>query len=230
MSETVENPSIISDHESGASPLANAKWELYARERALCSSRMVAYRAAGFDSVDDHTARGNAGKLERKPAMRDRIAWLCRQDEDVLQAARKRLWELKMSMINADIGDYYVMVQRVLLDKLGNAVLDGDGNQLTRMVQELKPFSEMTAEQRSIIQSLKYTDSGRPNLELYPKTWAIVELKKMLGIGPAAQSIGDEFGDMTLPELAQFIMREQAAIGIKELAKLASTGDRTSAR
>lgn len=230
MSETVENPSLIPGDMPGSRPLANPKQEAYAKERALCSSRMVAYRNAGFESEDDHAARGNAAKLERKQAVRDRIAWLCRQDEDVLRAKRDKLEALKWSMINVDIGQYFVMVERPVLDKEGKQTFDAGGNPCMRIVQDVKPFSDMTSEQRSVIQSLKYTDSGRPILEFYSKQWAVVELRKMLGIGPNAHTVGDEFADMTLPELASFIMREQAAIGLKELARLANTGDTAPAR
>lgn len=231
MSEAVENPATTIAQVPGSAPLANPKWEMYAQERALCSSRMLAYRAAGFKSQDDHAACGNAAKLERKHgAVRDRIAWLCRQPEEVLRGKRQRIEEFKWNTLNADIGDYYVMVERPILDKEGDPIRDKSGKPMMRLVQDVKPFAEMTPEQRSVIQSLKYTDSGRPNLEFYSKMTAMIELRKMLGIGAAAQTIGDEFSDMTLPELAAFIMREQAAIGIKELAKLANAADIAGAR
>lgn len=218
MSETVENSSLV----PGSEPLANAKWELYARERALCCSRMVAYRNAGFESEDDHAARGNAGKLERKRAITDRIAWLCRQDEDVLRAKRQRIEEFKWSVKNADIGSYYVMVELPILNKEGNPVLDDEGKQCVRIVQNLKPFSDMTAEQRSIIQSLKYTDSGRPSLEFYSKQWAVTELGKMLGSN--TPTIGDEFADMSLDELKEVAAREAIALGLTELVKRTNAG------
>lgn len=222
MSETVENPSIIPDEAPGSRPLGNAKWERYAQERALCSSRMLAYRSAGFESEDDHAARGNAAKLERKASVSDRIAWLCRQEEDILRAKRLRLEQFKWNVWNADIGDYYVMVERPVFDKEGKPVLDIDGRQRMRMVQDVRPFADMTSEQRAVIQSLKYTDSGRPNLELIPKTWADVELRKQLGIGAAVRDEGDEFSRMTREELAAFIARELRAIGSLMTAEAAA--------
>jgi hypothetical protein len=221
MSETVENPAIIEEI-PGSQPLGNAKREAYAQARAIMTPRALAYREAGFQSKDEHAARGNAAKLERAQEVRDRIAWLCRQPEEIIRAKRERLEQFKWNIWFADIGDYYVVVERPILDKEGNPVLDGAGNLRTRLVQDVKPFSDLTFEQRSVIQSLKYTDSGRPNLELYPKTWADVELRKQLGIGAQGREESDEFAGMSLSELAAFIMREQAAIGIKELAKLAN--------
>lgn len=218
MSDALENPSPSFEVAPGSEPLANPKWESYARERMLCSSRMVAYRNAGFESEDDHAARGNAAKLERKGAVRDRIAWLCRQDEDVLRAKRDKIEAIKWEMVNVDIGNYFVMVERPVLDKEGRPALDDEGQQRTRMIQDVRPFSDMTPEQRSVIQSLKYTDSGRPILEFYSKQWAIVELKKMLNLG-TTQAIGNEFSDMTLDELKELAARETIALGLTELVK-----------
>lgn len=225
MSETVENPSFAVA--PGSQPLANPKWELYAHERARCSSRLFAYRNAGFQSKDDHAARGNAAKLERNHAMSARIAWLCRQEEDVTRAKRLAIEQFKWDTLNARISDYYVMIELPILDKGGRPVLDADGAPRTRLVQDIKPFTQMTDEQIAVVQSLKYTDSGRPILEFYSKQWAATELSKMHGV--TQQSVADEFGDMSLKELAAFISREQAAIGLKELAKLANAGDTAGA-
>lgn len=221
MSETVEDPSPTIEV-PGSQPLANPKWELYARERTLCSSRLLAYRTAGFQSKDDHAARGNAAKLERNQDMRDRIAWLCRQDEDVTRAKRLRIEQFRWDIVNADIKDYFIEDERPVLDKEGAPILDRDGNPKFRIVEELKPFSALTLEQRSVIQSLKYTDSGRPILEFYNKAQTATELSKMLGT--TQQTVADEFGEMSLSELAAFISREQVAIGLKEIARLAGAG------
>jgi len=212
MSETVENPPII-EETPGSQPLGNAKREAYAQARAIMTPRALAYREAGFQSRDEHAARGNAAKLERAQEVLDRIAWLCRQPEEIIRAKRERLEQFKWNMWFADIGDYYAIVERPILDKKGNPVLDNEGNPRMRLVQDLKPFSELTFEQRSVIASLKYTDGGRPNLELYPKTWADVELRKQLGIGAQTRDEGDEFSRMTREELAAFIARELRAIG-----------------
>lgn len=229
MSDVVENPSpdlpglIV----PGSQPLGNARREAYANERALCSSRLLAYRNAGFKSCSDHDAAGNGAKLERNQEMRDRIAWLCRQPEDVVRAKRARIEQFKWDTLNHRISDYYIMVERPILDKKGDPVLDADGNRCTRLVQDIKPFSQMTDEQVAVIQSLKYTDSGRPILEFYSKQWAATELTKMHGA--AEQTVADEFGEMSLKELAEFISREQAAVGLRELAKLGIAGDTAGA-
>jgi hypothetical protein len=208
----------------GSVPLTNEKWELYCHERALCSSRMLAYRNAGFSSKKEHNWRGNAAKLERNPDIRDRIAWFCRQPEEVIRAKRDRLEGYLWGAMNFDIADYFLDSERPVLTKDGEPVLDRDGKPMFRIVQELKPFSELDAEQRAVIQGLKYTDSGRPIIELASKMQANIELRKMLGIGAAAKATGDEISEMSLDELKAFIAREQIALGINELLKRANAG------
>src|SRR6516225_6472946 len=75
----------------GSQPLVNHRHEAYCRERALLRSKIEAYRAAGFASVSDDAARGNAGKLERRADVHARIAYLSRDEEATHREARKRL-------------------------------------------------------------------------------------------------------------------------------------------
>jgi hypothetical protein len=214
MSETVENPSsTITAHAAGAQPLANAKRERYAQARAICTPRMLAYREAGFESKDDHASRGNAAKLERSPQVRDRIAWLCREEEEVLRAKRRKIESWLWLAHDMDVADFYVDAKRVATDAEGNVLVDEKGEPRTYIVQDMRPFSELSADQRNVIQSLKYTEKGKPVLEVYSKMQANIELRKMLGIGAAARDEGDEFSRMTRDELAAFIARELRAIG-----------------
>lgn len=214
MSDAVENPSLL-DVVPGSEPLANEKRELYCQSRAIHNSRQVAYQEAGFKSVDAHTARGNAAKLERlHPEIRTRIAWLGGQKDEITRRIAAEIEAGYCAIMRADIRDYYNEVDRPVLDKDGDPVIDETtGTAKTRVVQEIKPFSEMTPEQRFAISSLKYTDSGRPNLELYPRTHAKTELRKMRGIGVQGAEEGDEFSRMSREELRAFIARELGAIG-----------------
>ncbi len=214
MSETVENPSLDSVV-PGSEPLSNKKWEAYCQSRAIHNSRQLAYQEAGFRSCDAHAARGNGAKLERlRPQIRARIAWLGGQKDEITRRIASEIEAGYCAIKRADIADYYIEVERPVLDKEGNPFLDAvTGEPKTRIVQEIKPFSDMTPEQRFAISSLKYTDSGRPNLELYPRTHAMAELRKMRGIGIQGQDEGDEFSRMSRDELRAFIARELGAIG-----------------
>lgn len=214
MSEIVENPSIA-PAVSGSEPLSNKKWEAYCQSRAIHNSRQIAYQEAGFKSVDVHAARGNGAKLERQHReVRSRIAWLGGQKDEITKRIAAEIEAGYCAIMRADIRDYYNEVERPVLDKEGAPVVDEVTRApKTRIVQEIKPFSEMTPEQRFAISSLKYTDSGRPNLELYPRTHAKTELRKMRGIGVLGVQEGDEFSQMSRDELRAFIARELSAIG-----------------
>ena len=226
MSETVENPSTA----AGSQPLANEKWEAYCHSRAIHNSRQVAYQEAGFRSADAHAARGNGAKLERQhPEIRARIAYLGGQKDDVTQRIAAEIVSNYCAIMRVDIADYYNEVERPVLDKEGEPVIDPEsGKPKTRMVQEIKPFSQMTPEQRFSISSLKYTDSGRPNLEFYPKPHAVAELRKMLNIGMSSRTDADEFSEMSMEELKEMAAREALALGLNELAKKSNAGDSAS--
>jgi hypothetical protein len=71
----------------GALPLRKPAHEIYARERALMLTPLQAARKAGFAGM----TAGNAAKLDRKGKIRDRVAFLTRQEEDVLKDKRARL-------------------------------------------------------------------------------------------------------------------------------------------
>lgn len=214
MSETVEHPATSSPV-LGSEPLANEKWEAYCQSRAIHNSRQYAYQEAFPRATDPHAARGNGAKLERlHPEIRERIAYLGAQQDEITRRLALEIRAGYCNIMRVDIADYYNEVERPILDKEGIPIIDHEtGKPKTRMVQEIKLFSDMTPEQRFAIAGLKYTDSGRPNLEFYPKTHAQAELRKMLGIGVQSREEGDEFSRMSRDELAIFIARELRAIG-----------------
>ena len=74
----------------------------------------------------------------------DRIAWLCRQDEDVLREKRNRLEEFLWGGLNADRADFYETVQIPITDRNGNAVLKPNGKPYTKSVTQLKPLEKLT--------------------------------------------------------------------------------------
>src|SRR5262252_1327181 len=68
----------------GSRALKNAKYEKYCRLRALAQPRIQAYREVGWGSREDDVAYINACRLERRSEIRDRIAYLTRQEEDLI--------------------------------------------------------------------------------------------------------------------------------------------------
>ncbi len=193
---------------AGARPLRNPAHERYARARSLLVPRVEAYRDAGLGGEDYHADRGNAAKLERKQATLDRIAFLTRQPEEVLAAKRARIEAFLWAAHETNYADFWTTRTIDILDD------DGEPTGETKTVQDLRLFSELAPEQQRMIQSLKFTERGRPILEIYSSMEANKELRKLLGLGSADREDGDEFGKLTDVDLFAEIMREAKELGI----------------
>lgn len=186
----IPHDSVI-DRIPGSLPLRNPRHERYARHRSLLMPRLEAARMAGYE---DMTA-GNAAKLDRKAAISERIAFLCRQDEDILKAKRLKLEEFLWNIHEVNYADFWETVEE---DEIGD---DDEPTGKTIRYQKLKPFSELALEHQRVIQSLKYTEKGRPVLEVYSKLQANQELRKLLGIGGQEREGLDEVSQMSTPQL-----------------------------
>jgi hypothetical protein len=207
---------------AGSEPLRNDKHERFARMRALDMPLLPSAREAGYELM----TAGNAAKLHRNPEIRARIAWLTRQEEEVLREKRRMLEERQWLIHDADIGDFYEIVEEVIEDEHGNPVGDAAGKPMMRRFQRLKLFDQMSRELRMCIESLSYTEKGKPNLKLYSKAKANEELRKMAGIDrPAKLALTDAAGNDApitdadrMRALAAIIARAQAEIAAEDAA------------
>lgn len=205
-----------------AQPLRNPRHERFARARSLLTPKIEAYRRA-FDHVDGdlsaseiHAMRGNASKLERNPKVADRIAYLARQDEDVLRAKRERLEEFLWLIHEANPADLWEMAEKEKTDADGEPVLDNAGNPVMTRYQRLKFMAEMPEDLQRTVQSIKYTESGRPQVERYSAMQANQELRKLLGIGAVSREMGDgELNRLSDAELIAELSRQANDLGIQ---------------
>jgi hypothetical protein len=94
----------------GSQPLSNARHEHYCRLRSLLWPKGQALREAGMRAVKNHDAVSNATRLERRQDLLDRIAFLVRQEEEVLAEKRKRIEEMLWAIHEANIGDFFETV------------------------------------------------------------------------------------------------------------------------
>lgn len=198
---------------AGSAPLRNPKHEIFCRERALQVDGATAYRRAGFESIDHHAARGNAAKLERRADVQDRIAYLCRQDEEILREKRRRLEGYLWLAHETNRAEFYETVEEPVF-KAGAPVLDENGNPEIRRWQRLKLFSDLTPEQQALIEGIKYTEGG-PALDTVTRQWANQELRKFLGTDKAGRSDGDEaLARMSDSDLLSELARQAKDLGI----------------
>ena len=204
----------------GSLPLRNRKQELYAQERALFNSASTSARNAGYKGHVDVVA----SELERKPKVQGRIAYLTRDDENALREKRKRLEEFLWDAIEIDRSDYYETVEIVVTDRNGILVLDRDGLPKRKNVTQPKPLEMLKPHQRRLIESITYTDGGKPNLKLVSKEFAHRELRRMFG-GDAEHAIAreGEFSSYSDTELLNELSRMANDLGIKMTLTLESS-------
>jgi hypothetical protein len=150
----------------GSKALTNAKREKYCRSRALARSRIQAYREAGWGSRSDNASYVNAFRLERRPEIQDRIAYLTRQEEELVVEKRRRIEEQLWAIHEADIGNYFETIN-----------IDG------KTIERPKRLSDLPPEIRKNIEKIAISANGRLVPQLYSKLAASQELRKMLNIG-----------------------------------------------
>jgi hypothetical protein len=190
-------------------PLRRAKWERYARERALCNGRLQAARTAGLDPRS-----GICTRLERNQTVLARIAYLTREADEILAEKRRRLEEREWLIHDCSIENFYETVTEPILDDDYQPVIGKDGQPKTRTVQRLKLFSELPPELLLVVEGLTFTEKGKPNLKLYSKQDANRELRKMLGLNVEKPAGNEEFDRLSDHDLLTELARQAAELGI----------------
>jgi hypothetical protein len=166
----------------------------------LLCPKAQALREAGMRAVKNHDAVSNATRLERRQDVRDRIAFLVRQEEEVLTEKRKRIEEMLWAIHEADIGDFFETVEVAKVDKDGKAETDEAGKMLTVPKERPRLISELSPK-------------GRLIPRLYSKLQASKELRAMLNIGrPERESDISRLSDA---ELIQQLADQAKELGIE---------------
>jgi hypothetical protein len=205
---------------AAAKPLKHSKYEIFARQRALNQPPLVAGQIAGLNYD-----RRNLFRIEKKPAVAARIAWLSRQDEEALREKRIRLEEFLWDGLLADRADFYEAEEIPVTDRTGNAVLKPNGELYTKIVIQLKPLEKLTEQQRQLIESITYTESGKPNLKLVSKEYCHRELRKMLGGDAQPEVKPNDFCQYTDAELFAELDRLANELGIKTMLTIEPNDD-----
>jgi hypothetical protein len=176
----------------GSRPLRNSRHEKFCRLRAQLRPKADAYRVAvDTADYDQHAARGNASKWERRQDVQARIAYLSRSDEGLLQAKRERLEEMLWLIHESNVAEMWTMVEVPAYDRQGKPILDGDGNPTTKLVQRPKPLADMPEDVQRAIEVVTINEAGFVVPKPYSKLQANTELRKMLGIGVVTRDDGD---------------------------------------
>ena len=134
-------------------------------------------------AVKNHDAVSNATRLERRQDVRNRIAFLVRQEEEVLAEKRRRIEQTLWAIHEADIGDLWETYEITKVDQDGKAETDEAGNMLKVKKERPRLLSDLPPDIARLIEDVTIDSKGRLIPKLYSKLQASKELRAMLNIG-----------------------------------------------
>ncbi len=197
----------------GSKALTNAKREQYCRSRALAQSRIQAYRDAGWASRSDNASYVNACRLERRPEIQDRIAYLTRQEEDLITEKRRLLEERLWAIHEANIKSFFETYGQAKTDKNGNLETAENGAIQTERKERPRLISDLPDEVAQLIEDVTIDSKGRAVPKLYSKLQASKELRAMLNIGAKEQA--PDVTKLSDAELIQQLADQAKELGIE---------------
>jgi hypothetical protein len=198
----------------GANPLRNRRHERFCWLIAQLRPKGEAYRSCRFKATTDHTAEGNASRLLARIDIQDRVAYLSRQEEEILQQKRRRLEEVLWSMHEFNYADLWETVEVDRTDKQGNPILGEDGEPLKKKIQRPKLLSELSEDAQRCIEACSIDERGRVVPKAYSRMAANQELRKLLGIGIVSRDDGD-LRRLTDAELIAQLAQQAKELGIE---------------
>jgi hypothetical protein len=198
----------------GSQPLRNPKHERFARLRAMLRPKAEAFRQCGLRAATDKIAVDSAWRLEHRKDVADRIAYLSRQDEEVIKAKRLRLEESLWHQIEADIGHLFETVEVPNLTRDGKPVLDKEGQPVTYKRQAVRDLQQVPPEVRHAIDSISTDAKGNATVKLANKLQANAELRKLLGIDKQ-RAVDSEISRMSDAELINELAKQANELGVQ---------------
>jgi hypothetical protein len=174
-----------------------------------------ALREAGMRAVKNHDAVSNATRLERRQDVRDRIAFLVRQEEEVLAEKRKRIEETLWAIHEANIGDLWETYEATKVGKDGKAEIDEAGKMLTLRKQRPRLLSDLSPDLCKVIENVDIDAKGNVIPRLYSKLQANRELRQMLIIGGRKDRPETDVSRLSDAELIQQLADQAKELGIE---------------
>lgn len=212
--ESPDSVTLVPVNIPGCKPLRDNKKERFCRLRSVLRPKGDAYRQAGYSSESDHAAAGNASRLERRHDVSERIAFLSRQEDEILQIKRQRLEELLWTIHESNVADMWQMVEVEKRDHKGNPIINEDGSVVVKWVQRPKPIHEMSEDVQRAVETISINEAGFVIPKPYSKLQANQELRKLLGIG-SVQSDDGELSRLSDQELVAQLANQARELGIE---------------
>jgi len=213
------NTNILAITSPGSRALRNAKHEKFARLRASAQPRIGAYREVGWQSRTDYAAYINACRLERRPEIKDRIAYLTRQEEELIAEKRQRIEEQLWAICGGNIQDFFTTEVDLNPTETNNpAEIANNPDQqkvgvLPRARVVPRPLTELDPETAKLIENLTVDSKGRLIPKLYSKLQANKELRAFLNL--SAKSEAPDVTKLSDAELIAQLAQMAKELGIE---------------
>src|SRR6516164_5627910 len=197
----------------GSRALKNSKQEKYCRLRAALQPRAQAYREAGWNDRTDAGAYSHACRLEHRPGVRERIAFLSRQAEEMIAVKRERIESQLWAIAEGNIADFFETYDTVKRDHTGQPEHDEKGALSTETRMRLKLLVDLPPELAKLVEEVRPDARGRLIPKLYSKHQANKELRAMLNI--SAKSEAADVTKLSDAELIETLARQARELGIE---------------
>src|SRR6516162_9804550 len=190
----------------GSRALRNSKQEKYCRLLAALQPRAQAYREAGWNDRSDAGAYSHACRLEHRPGVKDRIAYLSRQAEDLIAVKRERIEAQLWAITEGNIQDFFETYETVKRDHTGQPEHDEKGLLLTETRVRPKLLTDLSPDLAKLIEDVQVDNRGRLIPRLYSKERANKELRAMLNLG--AKSDASDVSKLSDQELISTLAQQ----------------------
>jgi hypothetical protein len=204
----------------GSRALKNAKYERYCRLRASAQPRIPAYREVGWETSDVDDAYSNACRLERRSEIRDRIAYLTRQAEELIAEKRQRIKERLWAIHEANIQDFFTTENDLDPTEASSNPAEKTNNPDQQKVAVSprarvvpRPLTELAPETAKLIEDVTVDRRGRLIPRLYSKMAASKELRSMLNLSARADAA--DVTRLSDQELLQTLAQQARELGIE---------------
>ena len=206
----------------GSKALKNSKQEKYCRLRAALQPRAQAYREAGWNTRSDKGAYSHACRLEHRPGVKDRIAYLSRQAEELIAVKRERIEAQLWAIAEGNIADFFETHETVQRDHTGQPMTEPKRNEITGEMEvslltetRVRPklLTDLPPDLAKLIEDVQVDNRGRLIPKLYSKHQANKELRKMLNI--SAKEAPRDVTQLSDAELIQQLADQAKELGIE---------------
>ena len=163
----------------------------------------------------------NACRLERRSEIRDRIAYLTRQAEELIAEKRQRIEERLWAIHEANIQDFFTTEDDLNPTESSNSaeIVNNPDQQKVAVSPRARavprPLTELDPETAKLIEAVTVDSKGRLIPKLYSKTWANAELRKMLNIGGQKEREQTDVSRLSDAELIQRLADQAKELGIE---------------